>query len=233
MTQGWTRNRNIGGWCTAVAIAAGLAVCGALPASAEDSTPRGNRVFFRGGFAGATSDRSNELFTDGHNVLGAGTNGGSTGYYVGAGEDIMLTRDLWGVMKGIAVVGEIGVEFKRFNSKTVSNSNTIPVTAASNAGPGKEQITMLTVDIAPKVKFMQGSDFQPWIIPVGLDFHVISPPSNQTTVLDIGVQFGTGAEYRIWKELWLGVDGRFHLASNQTNTTNNFGTIGSYVGIGF
>lgn len=58
---------------------------------------------------------------------------------------------------------------------------------------------MLTVDIASKVKFMQGSDFQPWIIPVGLDFHVISPPSNQTTVLDIGVQFGAGAENRVWK----------------------------------
>jgi hypothetical protein len=205
-----------------------------LPASAEDATPTGNRVFFRGGFAGATSDRSNELFTDGHSTLGTGpSNGGSHGYYVGAGEDIMLTRDLWGMMKGIAVVGEIGVEFKRFNSKVVANSDTTTVTGVSNAGLSKEQITMLTVDIAPKVKFMQGSDFQPWIIPVGLDFHVISPPSNQTTVLDIGVQFGTGAEYRIWKELWLGVDGRFHLASNQTSTTNNFGTVGTYVAIGF
>jgi len=231
MMQVRMRSRNIGVWCAAVAIAAGLAVCGVLPASAEDSTPTGNRVFFRGGFAGATSDRSNELFTDGHNF--AGSNGGSHGYYVGAGEDIMLTKDLWGMMKGIAVVGEIGVEFKRFNSRTIANSDTAPVTAVSNAGLGKTQITMLTVDIAPKVKFMQGTDFQPWVIPVGLDFHVISPPSNQTTVLDIGVQFGTGAEYRIWKELWLGVDGRFHLASNQTNSVNNFGTVGTYVAIGF
>lgn len=92
---------------------------------------------------------------------------------------------------------------------------------------------MLTVDIAPKVKFRQGTDFQPWIVPVGLDFHVISPPSNQTTVLDIGVQFGAGAEYRIRKELWLGVDARYHLASNQTNALNNYGTVGAYVGIGF
>ncbi|TSA00992.1 MAG: hypothetical protein D4R81_06855, partial [Nitrospiraceae bacterium] len=196
MTQGWMRSRNIGVWCTTVAIAAGLAVCGVLPASAEET---GNRVFFRGGFAAATSDRSNELFTDGHNF--AGSNGGSTGYYVGAGEDIMLTRDLWGMMKGIALLGEIGVEFKRFNSNTVANSDTPPVTGASTGGPSKMQITMLTVDIAPKVKFMQGTNFQPWIIPVGLDFHVISPTSSQTNYLDIGVQFGTGAEYRIWKEL--------------------------------
>ena len=225
------RSRNIGVKSVAAAIAVALAVCGVLPASAEDL---GNMVFFRGGFAGATSDRSNELFTDGHNF--AGSNGGSNGYYVGAGEDIMLTKDFWGMMKGIGLVGEIGVEFKRYNSNTVNNSDTnIPpgVTAASTGGKSKEQITMLTVDIAPKVKFMQGTNFQPWIIPVGLDFHVISPTSSQTNYLDIGVQFGTGAEYRIWKELWLGVDGRFHLASNQTNTTNNFGTVGAYVGIGF
>jgi hypothetical protein len=92
---------------------------------------------------------------------------------------------------------------------------------------------MLTVNVAPKVKFMQGSNFQPWVIPVGLDFHVISPASNQTNYLDIGVQFGTGAEYRVWKELWLGVDGRYHLASNQTNSVNNYGTVGAYVAIGF
>jgi hypothetical protein len=215
-------------WSAAAAIAVALAVCGVLPASAEEATATGNRVFFRGGFAGATSDRSNELFTDGHNA--AGLNGGSHGYYVGAGEDIMLTRDLWGMKKDIAVLGEIGVEFKRFNSETVANSDTLLGPPTSRA---KTQITMLTVDIAPKVKFRQGTDFQPWVIPVGLDFHVISPTSSQTNYLDIGVQFGTGAEYRIWKELWLGVDGRFHLASNQTNTVNNYGTVGTYVAIGF
>jgi hypothetical protein len=224
--QARTRRRNSGVKYVVAAIA--LAVGGVLPASAEDA---GNRVFFRGGWAGATSDRSNELFTDGHNF--AGSNGGSNGYYVGAGEDIMLTRDFWGMTKNIALLGEIGVEFKRFNSETVANSDSQGVTGVGHAGRNKVQITMLTVDIAPKVKFMQGSNFQPWIIPVGLDFHVISPTSSQTNYLDIGVQFGTGAEYRIWKELWLGVDGRFHLASNQTNTTNNFGTVGAYVAIGF
>ncbi|MCX5727894.1 MAG: hypothetical protein NTZ28_03490, partial [Nitrospirae bacterium] len=179
------------------------------------------------------------LFTDGHNT--AGSNSGNHGYYVGGGEDIMLTHDVWGMLKEVGIVGEIGVEFKRFNSKTVANSDTSTtpgggppgVTAVSNGGLSKEQITMLTVSISPKVKFMQGSNFQPWIIPVGLDFHVISPTSSQTNYLDVGVQFGAGAEYRIWKELWLGMDGRFHLASNQTNTTNNFGTVGAYVAIGF
>ncbi len=188
-------------------------------------------MFFRGGFAGLNSNRGGELFVDGHNA--AGRNDDSTGYYVGAGTDLMLTKDLWGMMKGIAVLGEIGVEYKRFSSKTVANSDTTGVTGVSNAGLSKVQVTMLTVDVAPKVKFRQGTDFQPWIIPVGLDFHVISPPSNQTNYLDIGVQFGAGAEYRIWKEFWLGVDGRYHLASGATNSVNNFGTLGGYAGIGF
>jgi hypothetical protein len=115
----------------------------------------------------------------------------------------------------------------------VANSDTTGVTGVSSGGLSKVQVTMLTVDVAPKVKFRQGTDFQPWVIPVGLDFHVISPPSNQTNYLDIGVQFGAGAEFRIWKELWLGVDGRYHLASGATNSVNNYGTVGAYVGIGF
>jgi hypothetical protein len=92
---------------------------------------------------------------------------------------------------------------------------------------------MLTVNVAPKIMFMEGSRFRPWIIPVGLDFHVISPPSNDSTYLDIGAQFAVGAQYRLWKAFHLGVDGRFHLATNQTDTTNNFGTVGGYVGIAF
>lgn len=35
------------------------------------------------------------------------------------------------------------------------------------------------------------------------------------------VKFGAGVGYRIWKELWLGMDTRYHLASNQTNSVNN------------
>jgi hypothetical protein len=138
------------------------------------------------------------------------------------------------------VLGEVGVEFKRWNSKSVTVA--VPSTCAGALGaaaPGCNvrnetvQLTMLTVDIAPKIKFMEGSRLRPWIIPVGLDFHVISPPSNDTTVLDIGVQFGAGLEYRLYKAFHLGLDGRYHFAGGQTDTTNNFGTIGAYVGIAF
>ena len=52
-------------------------------------------------------------------------------------------------------------------------------------------------------------------------------------MLDIGVQFGAGVEYRLYKTFHVGLDGGFHLTSNHTDTTNNFGTVGAYVGISF
>ena len=217
-----------------VTSAMALTLVSAKAAWADET---GNQVFFRGGWAGMTSDRSGEVFTD---VFGNASrrNDGQNGYFVGGGLDLVLSKDVWGMMSKTWALGEIGVEFKRFNSNTVTVAVPTTCAAAIPGGPcpvttNKVQITMLTVDIAPKIKFMEGSRLRPWIIPIGLDFHVISPPSNATTVLDIGVQFGAGAEYRIYKAFHLGLDGRFHLASGQTQTTNNFGTVGAYVGISF
>lgn len=206
----------------------------AVSAAWADET--GNMVSFRGGWAGMTSDRSSEAFTDTFGPAGIGgatqpTNDGKNGYYVGAGLDLVLSKDVWGMMSKTWALGEIGVEYKRFNSRTVL----VPVATVAGGRVTTDQvpITMLTVDIAPKIKFLEGNRLRPWIIPIGLDFHVISPPSNTTTVLDIGVQFGAGLEYRLYKAFHLGLDGRFHLASGATQTTNNFGTLGAYVGIAF
>lgn len=196
----------------------------------------GNQVFFRGGWVGMTSDRSGEVFTDAFGLTGT-RNGGDHGYYVGGGLDLVLSKDVWGMMSKTWALGEIGVEFKRFNSNRVVVA--VPSTASlagvttSSVRTDTVQLTMLTVDIAPKIKFLEGNRLRPWIIPIGLDFHVISPPSNATTVLDIGVQFGAGLEYHLFRAFHLGLDGRFHLASNQTQTTNNFGTVGAYVAIAF
>ena len=227
MMQVWTRKRNIGVWCAAVVIAAGLAVCGAWPASADEGIGAGNQVFFRGGAAGMNSNRSGEVFTDVYSN-GGRSNDSTAGYYVGGGLDLLMHKDFLGI-KGMSLLGELGVEFKRWNSNTVTQA--VPTVAGVAAGTNKVQMTMLTVDIAPKLKFMEGSKFRPWVIPVGLDFHVISPPSNQSQYLDIGVQFGAGFEYNFWGPLNLGIDARYHLASNQTNTVNSYGTAGAYLGI--
>ncbi len=209
-----------------------------LSASPGAQQETGNMVFFRGGWAGLVNDRGNEIFTDVENTFGTGSsNDKNNGYYVGAGLDLVLSRDVWGMMSGVWALGEIGVEFKRWNSKRVAQA--VPSTATTAILPGttvnkrKVQLTMLTVSVAPKIMFMEGSRFRPWIIPAGLDFHVISPPSNDTTVLDIGVQWAVGVQYRVWKAIHLGIDGRFHLATGQTDTTNNFGTAGAYLGIAF
>jgi hypothetical protein len=218
----------------ALILLTGVMVLTLAVANAAWADETGNMVFFRGGWAGMTSDRAGEVFTDVFRNNGA--NNGQYGYYVGAGLDLVLSKDVWGMMSKTWALGEIGVEFKRFDSNTVTVAVPTTCTAVSTTckvTTNQVPITMLTVDIAPKIKFLEGNRLRPWIIPIGLDFHVISPPSNATTVLDIGVQFGAGLEYRLYKAFHLGIDGRFHLASNQTDTTNNFGTLGAYVGIAF
>jgi opacity protein-like surface antigen len=226
--QGRKTGWSIGVKSVAAAIAVAVAACGAWPASAEEGT--GNMVFFKGGLVAMNSNRGNEFFTD-CGVAGANTcgqNNSSTGWYVGAGLDLVLSKNVWGGMDKTWVLGEIGVQFNRISSETVNGGVSV------FTGPSaKTQLTSVTIDVAPKIKFMEGSAFRPWIIPVGLDIMVISPPSNQTQYLDVGVQFGVGIEYEIWKAFKLGLDGRYHLMANMTNTNNSYGQIGPYVGISF
>ncbi|MDE3018298.1 MAG: outer membrane beta-barrel protein [Nitrospirota bacterium] len=221
------RKRRAGAWLA-------LAVFGvSLPSF---SWAEENQVFFRGGFAGLTSNRANEVFTDvyGRNNL---RNDSSIGSYVGAGLDLGMHKNAFGV-HGMSLVGELGIELKRFDSQTVTQA--VPSTCAGALGaaaPGCSvrnntvAVTMLTVDVAPKLKFREGEKLRPWVIPIGVDFHVISPPSNATTYLDMGVQWGAGMEYNIWGPFNVGIDARYHLAANMTQTTNNFYTAGAYLGL--
>lgn len=225
--QVWTAVRSIGVWCAAVAIAGGLGVSGALPAMAEEGT--GNMVFFKGGFMNLNQDRGNQIFSD---VTGtSGVNGGNVGWYAGAGLDLVMSKNTWGAMDKTWVVGEIGLQFNRINSERVRNA----INAVGGGGQSVQdvQLTMLTINVAPKVKFMEGSAFRPWIIPIGLDFHVISPPSNATQYLDLGVQFGAGFEVQVWKAFMFGVDARYHVTAHMTNTNNDYFQVGPYVGISF
>ncbi|MEC4890310.1 MAG: hypothetical protein RI101_09655 [Nitrospira sp.] len=226
--QVWTAVRSIGVWCAAVAIAGGLGVSGASPAMAEEGT--GNQVFFKGGFMNLNHDRGNQTFTD---VGGGatGTNGGNAGWYAGAGLDLVMSKNAWGAVDKTWVVGEIGLQFNRINSARVNNA--IGYVTTSTNDMQQVQLTMMTINVSPKIKFMEGSAFRPWIIPIGLDFHVISPPSNRTQYLDMGVQFGAGFEMQVWKAFMLGVDARYHLTARMTNTNNDYFQVGPYVGISF
>ena len=95
-------------------------------------------------------------------------------------------------------------------------------------------VTQFTLSASPKIKFMEGSDFRPWVIPAGFAFHVISPPSDGVTVSTVGVQFAAGADYKIWQDIYAGADFRYHLTSNATDGVNVDGmTAGGYVSLGF
>ena len=235
--QTWTTSGIAGIVRATVVSVVALGVFGVWPGSAEEI---GNMIAFKGGFMRLDSDRSNALFTDARNPLGAGLNNSQNGWYVGAWLDLALSKNAWGMMNGTWAVGEIGLQFNRISSKVVTNTGNIGVGTTPPAGlqvtstsPSLQQLTMITIDIAPKLKFMEGSAFRPWLIPVGLDLHVISPPSNQTQYLDVGVQFGAGFEYQVWKAFKLGMDARYHLTANMTNTSNSYMQVGPYVGISF
>ncbi|MBI3809709.1 MAG: hypothetical protein HY284_04530, partial [Nitrospirae bacterium] len=113
-----------------IGIAVGaLLLVGTADLAQADET--GNMVSFRGGWAGMTSDRANEVFTD---VFGRNNqrNDAKSGYYVGGALDLVLSKDVWGMLSKTWALGEIGVEFKRWDSKNVTVA--VPSTCAGALG---------------------------------------------------------------------------------------------------
>ncbi|MFH0350600.1 MAG: hypothetical protein ACHBMF_01520, partial [Chromatiales bacterium] len=210
--------------------------------TAPPTRQKKNLVFFRGGFTDYVNDaRGFESFTDVHNVdglagvLGFPAQDAEDGWYVGGAIEHSLTDDLWGLWPGTEALGEISLEYKNFGGEravlVVPAAECSLLTNVDSFGAlepdggclitGDQIQTMFTVSAAPKIKFLQGSKLRPWIIPAGLDFHVISPPSDAATYLDVGVQFAAGVEYEIIPGIKFGIDGRYHLVAGISNTENN------------
>lgn len=186
---------------------------------------KSHMLFFRGGFAHSNELRNGVSIQSG-GLGGAGGQADRDAWYIGAGFDFNLTNDAWGLMPKTSVMSEVMFEYKEYGSKV--RGNALP---ASGVGVNVSQFTLTA---APKIKFLEGSRFRPWIIPAGLGIHVISPPSESITVLIPGVMFGAGADYRIWKDFFVGVDARYHLTSGRTDGVKIDGvTAGGYLGIGF
>jgi hypothetical protein len=241
--------------CVAVLVVAGVAFFFPQVTQAQSAadqaqrtpTDTGDMIFFRGGFVNLRDDRGRQVFTDLFGIGGV-ENRGDDGWYVGAGIEHVLTKDLWGMFSGIWALGEINLEYKRFQSTeapiVVPTAVCLLVGAPAECPPGgivtrNVTLTMFTVSAAPKIKLLEGSPIRPWIIPAGLDFHVISPPSDAGTVLDVGVQFAAGVDFELWRGILVGVDGRYHLTANQTDSfltgtfENDFWTVGGYLGFSF
>jgi hypothetical protein len=120
------------------------------------------------------------------------------------------------VIKGMTLMGDGGLKFKRFVSKYHYASRTLPRRWDQSSG-NIIQITMLAVDVDPSLG----------------DSHWVGLARDQP---DLKPDPVLGYRCAVWRRLWVsglkniqsGLDDLFHLASNQTNTVNDFGTIGPY-----
>jgi opacity protein-like surface antigen len=201
-----------------------------------------NMVFFRGGYARA--DRKRDGVSIRSNAIG-GANGalGITGakeradndaWYFGAGLDFSLDDNLFGLMDKTEVLAEIMFEYKEFNDTVQGNILASNIVNTADLGTRDVTVSQFTLAASPKIKFMKGSDFRPWVIPAGFVMNVISPPSESITVLEPGLMFGAGADYRIWKNLYVGADARYiYTPSTVDGVQTNGMTAGGYIGIGF
>lgn len=223
-------------------------------AKAEADAEKGqNLLFFRGGYASLTSNRHNELLTSNTIFNGAGygnDSGNGNGWYVGTGLDFRLSDNAWGMSDMISVDGELFINYANYGQAYNGFISAVVGAKAVN------QVTQLTIAASPKVKFnLMDGDFRPWVIPFGLSINVVSPPSSGVTVLNPGLMLGTGAEYRLWKDIWLGADFRYQFTGGDMDyryratgagavpATSGFGVLnqtptqglfsGAYIGVGF
>ncbi len=199
-----------------------------------------NMVFFRGGYLHADSLRGGTLdpTAAGGNSGGAlnGAIGKQDAWYFGAGFDWSLSPNLFGAMQGTELFAELMFDYKELGNNYPNGIT--PAIGKATGLPGVNTqtatVNQLTLAASPKIKFMKGHAFRPWLVPVGFEINVVSPPSDAITVLNPGMQFGFGADYNIWKNLFVGADARYHYAPGNIDGINTNGvTAGGYLGIGF
>jgi hypothetical protein len=207
-----------------------------------------NMVFFRGGYGRFDQQRGGTLdptFVPGvgsaSDGLTVGPIAGRDAWYFGAGFDFSLDDNFWGLMDNTEVLAELGVNYIQ-RSKGKSNGLSAQEVGVVNSlgfnlPPANNQpatINQLGVSASPKIKFLKGSAFRPWLIPVGFELNVISPPSDAITVLTPGMLFGAGADYKLWKDIYVGADIRYHYAPGSVDGVGvSYVGAGGYLGIGF
>ncbi|MBI5182836.1 MAG: hypothetical protein HY999_00520 [Nitrospinae bacterium] len=189
----------------------------------------GGQVFYKYGGATLRDDRGGEVFTDTLNMTRAGKNDDNTGFAVAAGLDIPLIK-----LFGNTLLGEVMLEYAKFSDKEVLTTTSGLLYLDGVGKPNVEEVAVseLIVVVAPKYRFELGK-VRPWIIPIGLAFMVNSPPSNDTTYLDIGYHAGVGVEYMIIDLISIGVDYRGTFAAKHTGIDATYSSYGVYVGINF
>ena len=74
---------------------------------------------------------------------------------------------------------------------------------------------------------------RPFVVPVGVAFLVNSPPSNDTTYLDIGLRFAGGLDFALVDAISLGIDVRYTYAFDLSNTGNSYLSTDAYAAVNF
>ncbi len=192
----------------------------------------GGQVFYRYGLTSLNNDRGGEVFTDTLNVFSEGKNDDTSGWDISAGLDIPLTSEIGpGVL-----LGEVMLDYARFSQEKVTQTTTtlLQLDGVGTHKTKKVTVSELTVVVAPKYRLdVLNGKVRPWIIPAGLAFMVNSPPSDDTTYLDIGYHLGVGVEYRVVDLLSVGVDWRYTIASGEPDIKATYSTFALYLGINF
>lgn len=164
-------------------------------------------------------------------------------FYYGGALNFNINNDMFGLHDGTSFQMEFGIEYSELGDRKDSGLDNV-ITAATGPGgvtggtPTNLQqgvtVNMVRVNASPKIKFMHGSKLRPWIIPVGLDFNIISPPSDAVTVLNTGMQFGAGVDYELFRGIVAGLDGRYHWTPDDVDGVETDGfTLGGSVGFQF
>ena len=195
-----------------------------------------NMVFFRGGFAHSDAARNGVSIKSDVVPAGAQEQADKDGWYFGAGFDFSLNNNLFGLMDDTEVLAELMFDYREFGTNVHGNAlaNNPSQLAGGGFAPRDVTVTMARVSASPKIKFLKGSKFRPWIIPVGFNINIISPPSESITVLQPAMQFALGGDWNFWKNLYLGVDGRYNLSLGDLDGVDTDGfEAGGYLGIGF
>jgi hypothetical protein len=207
-----------------------------------------NMMFFRGGYGHSNTTRGGTLDPTSVPGVASNPNGVAVGrindkdaWYIGAGFDFSVNNNLFGLLDNTEVLTEMMFDYKQYAKRSNNGLSAAEVGVVNTLGynlPAANTqtatINQFTLAASPKIKFMKGSAFRPWLIPVGLEINVISPPSNAITVLNPGMQFGLGADYKIWKDLYVGADARYHYSASKVDGVNTNGlTAGGYLGLGF
>lgn len=190
--------------------------------TAPGSKSKDNMVFFRGGYSHNNDSRGANMDGNGPDLLVGSQQNDKDAWYFGAGFDFSLSDNLFGLANGTEVLAELMFDYKElgqgFNLLT-KNTTTV---------------NQFVLAASPKIKFMKGSAFRPWLIPAGFELNIVSPPTGAVTVLNPGMQFGFGADYNVWNNIYVGADARYHLSMDNMDGVDTDGvTAGGYVGIGF